>query len=169
MLLLDQLCRYCGSVSDALISSVDNMGLLGAVQHYLAAFAVVSTLTAAEITPGVTLAGYGSFSGTTVGQTLTNKTLPATVNAWLGIDYASQPVGEGRFASVGPPAAFTGWKNASSYSKVCVQDPSEVPYPQDEACLTFNIYRPQGISLEAKLPVLIWIHGVSKLHQSSEP
>ncbi|EOD44483.1 putative para-nitrobenzyl esterase protein [Neofusicoccum parvum UCRNP2] len=136
------------------------MGLLGAVQHYFAAFAVLSTLSAAEIAPGVTLPGYGSFSGTTVSQTLTKKPLPATVNAWLGIDYASQPVGESRFAPVGSPAEFSGWKNASAYGYACIQDPSELSYPQDEACLSMNVFRPQGISMDEKLPVLIWIHGV---------
>ncbi|GME29227.1 Carboxylesterase type B [Neofusicoccum parvum] len=135
------------------------MGLLSAVQHYFAAFAVLSTLSAAEIAPGVTLPGYGSFSGTTVSQTLTKKPLPATVNAWLGIDYASQPVGESRFAPVGSPAEFSGWKNASAYGYACIQDPSELSYPQDEACLSMNVFRPQGISLDEKLPVLIWIHG----------
>lgn len=134
-------------------------GLVRTAQHYLAAFAAFSSLSAA--TPGVTLPDYGSFVGTTVGQTLTKKPLPATVDAWLGIDYASQPVGEGRFAPVGPPAAFQGWKNASAYGYVCVQDPEEVSYTQDEACLSMNVFRPQGVSLDEKLPVLIWIHGVS--------
>ncbi|KAL1646098.1 hypothetical protein SLS58_003518 [Diplodia intermedia] len=132
-------------------------GFVRTAQHYLAAFATFSSLSAA--TPGVTLPGYGSFVGTTVGQTLTKKPLPAAVDAWLGIDYASQPVGEGRFAPVGPPAAFQGWRNASAYGYVCVQDPEEVSYAQDEACLSMNVFRPQGISLDEKLPLLVWIHG----------
>ncbi|EKG16480.1 Carboxylesterase type B [Macrophomina phaseolina MS6] len=135
------------------------MGLFGAFQRYLTTFAVLTSLSAAEIAPGVTLPGYGSFVGTSVSQTLTKKPLPATVNAWLGIDYASQPVGESRFAPVGPPAAFSGWKNASQYGYSCIQDPEELPYPQDEACLSMNVFRPQNVSLDEKLPVLIWIHG----------
>lgn len=161
MLLLELVLRCCGSFFRPLLSYVDAMGLFGAFQRYLTTFAVLTSLSAAEIAPGVTLPGYGSFVGTSVSQTLTKKPLPATVNAWLGIDYASQPVGESRFAPVGPPAAFSGWKNASQYGYSCIQDPEELPYPQDEACLSMNVFRPQNVSLDEKLPVLIWIHGVS--------
>lgn len=137
------------------------MGLFHSFQYYLTTFAILANIsTATTVATTVTLPGYGSFVGTTVNQTLTKRTLPAPVNAWLGIDYASQPVGEGRFAPVGPPAAFSGTKNASAYGFSCVQDPSTLPYPQDEACLNFNLYRPQNVSLDEKLPVLIWIHGV---------
>lgn len=138
-------------------TTVTMPGLVRTAQHYLAAFAAFSAVSSAA--PGVTLPGYGSFVGTTVGQTLTKKPLPAAVDAWLGIDYASQPVGEGRFAPVGPPAAFDGWKNASAYGYVCVQDPEEISYAQDEACLSMNVFRTQGVSFDEKLPILIWIHG----------
>lgn len=141
-------------------TTVTMPGLVRTAQHYLAAFAAFSAVSSAA--PGVTLPGYGSFVGTTVGQTLTKKPLPAAVDAWLGIDYASQPVGEGRFAPVGAPAAFDGWKNASAYGYVCVQDPEEISYAQDEACLSMNVFRTQGVSFDEKLPILIWIHGVSQ-------
>ncbi|OJD30584.1 para-nitrobenzyl esterase [Diplodia corticola] len=156
---LERLVQSLPSASAAAAERfADNIpGFVRTAQHYLAAFAAFSSLSAAA--PAVTLPGYGSFVGTTVAQTLTKKPLPATVDAWLGIDYASQPVGEGRFAPVGPPAAFQGWKNASAYGYVCVQDPEEVSYAQDEACLSMNVFRPQGIPLDQKLPVLIWIHG----------
>ncbi|KAF2128285.1 alpha/beta-hydrolase [Dothidotthia symphoricarpi CBS 119687] len=135
------------------------MGILSSFQYCLTAFAVLTNASTAKATTSVTLPGYGSFFGTTINQTLTKRALPASVNAWLGIDYASQPVGESRFAPVGPPAAFSGTKNASAYGFSCIQDPATLSYPQDEACLSMNVYSPQNASLHVKLPVLIWIHG----------
>ncbi|KAF1849099.1 alpha/beta-hydrolase [Cucurbitaria berberidis CBS 394.84] len=137
------------------------MGLPGAIQRSLTALAILTSLTSVGASLQVTLPGYGSFVGTTVTQTLTKQLLPATVNAWLGIDYASQPVGERRFAPVGPPASFSGVKNASQYGLACTQDPANIVYKLDEACLSMNVFSPQNISSTAKLPVLIWVHGGS--------
>lgn len=134
----------------------ENMGLAGVAQRYLTAFAV---LTSAGSASTVTLPGYGSFAGTSVDQYLTKRTLPEAVDAWFNIDYATQPVGDLRFAPVGPPEPFSGTKNATAYGLSCIQDASMSPYPQDEACLNLNVFRPQNISSNAKLPVFIWIHG----------
>ncbi|CAN9141115.1 hypothetical protein AA0119_g3025 [Alternaria tenuissima] len=119
----------------------------------------LSGVSASYNTSEVTLPGYGTFLGTTVSQTLTKKPLPRAVDAWLGIDYASQPVGEGRFAPVGAPEPFDGVKNATSYGYSCYQDPLDITYEMDEACLSMNVFRPQGVGAHEKLPVLIWIHG----------
>lgn len=140
----------------ASVLHLDIMGLGGIAQRYLTAFAV---LTGAGSASTVTLPGYGSFVGTTIGEYLTKRPLPATVDAWLNIDYATQPVGKLRFAPVGPPTPFSGAKNATAYGPSCIQDASMVPYPQNEACLNMNVFRPQNVSADAKLPVLIWIHG----------
>ncbi|KAL3427467.1 para-nitrobenzyl esterase [Phlyctema vagabunda] len=109
----------------------------------------------------ISLDGYGKFTGTQINQTLTRKPLPAVVDAWLGIDFASQPVGENRFKAVGWPAAFEGIRNASSYGKACIQDAASVSFPQDEACLNLNVYRTAAVAFDEKLPVLVWIHGGS--------
>lgn len=108
----------------------------------------------------VRLEGYGSLTGTIVNQTLSGNALAAPVDAWLGIDYSTQPVGEGRFAPVDWPQAFEGVRTATQYGKACVQDPTSVDVSiQDEACLNFNVFRPQGIPLTEKLPILVWMHG----------
>ncbi|KAH7136184.1 acetylcholinesterase precursor [Dendryphion nanum] len=133
------------------------MGPFTAIMRSFAAFAVLATTT--EAVHGVTLSGYGDFIGTSINQTLTRKPLPAPVDAWLGIDYASQPVGDGRFAPIGPPVPFEGEKNATEYGYSCVQDPAMVAFDQDEACLSMNVFRPHNVSSSDKLPVLIWIHG----------
>lgn len=109
------------------------------------------------------LKGYGSFSGTSVNETYSGYALPHAVDAWLGIDYATQPVGDERFTPSTWPSPFEGVKSATSYGKACIQAltaslPMEL---QDEACLNFNVYRTPGVPLDKKLPVLVWIHGGS--------
>jgi acetylcholinesterase len=141
------------------------MGFFTTCQQLALASAVLSNVSTVKATNSVTLPGYGSFVGTSINQTLTKKALPATVDAWLGIDYASQPVGDGRFAPAGPPAAFEGTKNATKYGLSCIQDPADHSYDQSEACLSMNVFRPQNVSLDDNLPVLIWIHGVSWKHR----
>ncbi|KAI0584564.1 PnbA Carboxylesterase type B [Pyrenophora tritici-repentis] len=151
------------SIVPSLQSYVGAMGHSNMVQRVISTLAVVATsfsgVTATYGTSAVTLPGYGSFVGTTVSQTLTKKPLPAPVDAWLGIDYASQPTGEGRFAPVGPPEPFSGMENASQYGFSCYQDPLDITYEMDEACLSMNVFRPQGVKAGEKLPVLVWIHG----------
>ncbi|KAJ4412428.1 hypothetical protein N0V82_008823 [Gnomoniopsis sp. IMI 355080] len=128
--------------------------LLG-VEASAAPRATLSNLT-------VTLPGYGSFAGTSINKTLSGYDLPTAVDAWLGVDYAAQPTGAARFTAVGFPEPFDGVKDASSYGRVCVQDPSSSgSYIQDEACLNFNVYRTAGVPMNQKLPVLVWTHGGS--------
>ncbi|KAI2621208.1 alpha/beta-hydrolase [Hypoxylon sp. NC1633] len=114
-----------------------------------------------EDTP-ITLKGYGTFTGRAVKTTLSGAELPSPVDAWLGIDYATQPIGDRRFKPVDWPAKFDGVKAATAYGKACVQDPKFVSIDgQGEACLIFNVYRTQGIPLGKKLPVFVYIHGGS--------
>jgi acetylcholinesterase len=164
MLLLDAFSTGFESIAPSLQLHLDAMSPFNMVQRVLSAFTVLTSLASATATHSgheVTLPGYGSFIGTTINQTLTKKSLPVTVDAWLGIEYASQPVGQARFAPVGPPAQFSGTKNASQYGFSCHQDPLDISYEMNEACLSMNVYRPQNVSSHARLPVLIWIHGVS--------
>lgn len=128
-------------------------------QYALAASSNIST------GPVVNIPDIGSFRGTVINSTLTGVTLPRTVNAWLGIDYASQPVGpEGRFhqtKSLVPSKNIT-IQDASQYGKICIQEYPGLPdYAQDEACLNMNVYRPINSTNNDKLPILLWIHGVS--------
>ncbi|KAI1450596.1 alpha/beta-hydrolase [Annulohypoxylon stygium] len=110
----------------------------------------------------VALDGYGKFTGTTIKTTLSGVALPASVDAWLGIDYATQPIGEGRFKPIDWPAPFDGVKLATSYGKACIQDTKYINLEaQGEDCLNFNVYRTQGVPLSKKLPVFAYIHGGS--------
>jgi hypothetical protein len=125
--------------------------------------ASLAATSSAEKGCTVHLQDYGSFSGTTINETYSGHALPQAVDAWLGMDYASQPVGHRRFTPSSWPSPFNGTKYATSYGKACIQElSSSLPLElQDEACLNFNVYRTPGVPLEQKLPVLVWIHGGS--------
>jgi len=107
-----------------------------------------------------TLPGYGTFRGTQILATLEeNAALVRPIDAWLGINYATQPVGNKRFAPVTWPEPVNGTVDASAYGPVCPQ-----PQPgsdQSEACLNFNVFRTPDVPLNEKLPVFIFTHGGS--------
>jgi acetylcholinesterase len=108
----------------------------------------------------VTLKDYGTFSGIVVDQTFSGKPIHP-VDAWLGIDFSNQPVGEHRFKPISDPAPFDGVKAAAAYGKACPQTiTASLPIDaQAEDCLKFNVYRTKGVPFDRKLPVLLWVHG----------
>lgn len=109
----------------------------------------------------VTLEGFGVFGGIVVDKTLSGQSLERPVDAWLGMDFSNQPVGEDRFKPIGWPEPFEGIKLATDYGKACPQAvTAALPIDaQAEDCLKFNVYRTKGVPLDQKLPVLLWIHG----------
>ncbi|KAJ4294078.1 hypothetical protein N0V90_007767 [Kalmusia sp. IMI 367209] len=109
----------------------------------------------------VTLPGYGSFRGTRVIKSKQNVAFDEPVEAWLGVEYTTQPIGKDRFALPNWPKQFNGTRNATEYGKACMQNWGWNPEHHSEACLTFNLYRPQGIPSDQKLPVFVWFHGGS--------
>ncbi|CAL1694187.1 unnamed protein product [Somion occarium] len=97
-------------------------------------------------------------SGTFLGQTLSPG-----MDRWLGIPYAQAPLGDLRFKA---PVAITRpsitVRNASTFGNACPQVPSgSLGAPTSEDCLFLNVWRPAGTGVDAKLPVLLWIHGGS--------
>ena len=106
--------------------------------------------------------------------------------AFLGIPFATPPVGPRRWTAPSPWQSATTHIDATRFAPGCLQDermvgwyrdlvrafdgdPASVPAPQfSEDCLYLNVWRP-GAS-QAPLPVLVWIHGGSnKGGWSSEP
>jgi para-nitrobenzyl esterase len=96
--------------------------------------------------------------------------LPSGVNVFFGVPYAAPPVGELRFA---PPAPAESWDNtlrAREHGPASLQpvdlmvtvvpetEPLFLPagIPTSEDCLYLDVFSP---SLEAELPVIVWIHG----------
>ncbi|MBF2755327.1 MAG: carboxylesterase/lipase family protein [Gammaproteobacteria bacterium AqS3] len=87
------------------------------------------------------------------------------VEQFLGMRYAQPPVGEGRFRPPRPIAAHGDLIDATQFGDRNYQvgqpemfnDLFDLPGGESEDCLFLNIFRPE--SVQAPLPVLIWIHG----------
>lgn len=85
---------------------------------------------------------------------------------WRGIPYARPPVGPLRWRAPRPPEPWEGTREALAFGDECVQlemrDPSEVVGSED--CLVLDVYAPRFEpdavpEDEARLPVMVWIHG----------
>jgi para-nitrobenzyl esterase len=95
--------------------------------------------------------------------------------AFLGIPYASEPVGKLRWRSPQLPSKWTGTRDAKAYGPACPQTPSGwLPemlgiqkMKTDEACLYLNVWTPE-LTGKAKLPVFVWVHGGGNVEGSGE-
>ncbi|KAJ7807735.1 triacylglycerol lipase 3 [Mycena leptocephala] len=88
----------------------------------------------------------------------TNST--TNIDFFGGIPYASPPVGSLRFH---PPVVQTSFPSnvttfaATSFGDSCIQ--LTEPLGLSEDCLTVNVFRPTGTSVDRKLPVMFWTYG----------
>ncbi|KAH0585508.1 hypothetical protein H2248_008744 [Termitomyces sp. 'cryptogamus'] len=124
--------------------------------HILILLASITSVIAASELLEVSLP-IGTFRGVST---------PQGIEKWLGIRYGQPPVGPLRFkAPVPVPHVTPGAEvmNASTFGNACPQLPTDggtpLGAPIAEDCLFLNVFRPNGTSSTAGLPVLIWIHG----------
>jgi para-nitrobenzyl esterase len=89
------------------------------------------------------------------------------VRAYLGVPFAAPPVGPLRWRAPSPVAAWEGVRAADSMAPQCTQPPraADSVYAEysgrqamSEDCLYLNLWTPAK-GADAKLPVMVWIHG----------
>ncbi|XP_047238188.1 fatty acyl-CoA hydrolase precursor, medium chain [Girardinichthys multiradiatus] len=107
------------------------------------------------------------------GQYVSVKGKETGVHAFLGIPFAKPPLGPSlRLAAPQPPEGWQGLRDATKQPNICIQDMDIVnnlieklsgiitDLPDvSEDCLYLNIYTPANRAPDAKLPVMVWIHG----------
>ncbi|XP_049791588.1 juvenile hormone esterase-like isoform X3 [Schistocerca nitens] len=83
----------------------------------------------------------------------------ALYNQFLGIPYATPPVGDLRFRAPQPAASWSGVRDALSFADACAQPVfAGLPFTQgSDDCLYLNVYAPATTS--GPLPVMVYIHG----------
>ncbi|WP_330294598.1 carboxylesterase/lipase family protein [Streptomyces sp. NBC_00503] len=84
------------------------------------------------------------------------------VQEFLGVPYAAPPVGELRLRAPAEPQRWSGIREADRQAPACLQfspfglrDPRAV----SEDCLYLDVYLPRGVRADARLPVILWMHG----------
>jgi para-nitrobenzyl esterase len=116
-------------------------------------FSLHAQQTAVNTSPEVNTAS-GSLRGVT----------EENVDIFKGIPYAAPPVGEYRWRPPQPVAQWQGVRDASKFGASCAAAgwgaaPGTIQAGSSEDCLFLNIWRPAGAAKNAKLPVMVWIHG----------
>jgi len=105
-------------------------------------------------------------SDPTIATTLNGQLRPLQakgVLAFKGVPFAAPPVGDLRWKPPQPAASWDGVRDATQYGDICTQvmpnpDNGIGQYPASEDCLTLNVFT-QDLNLDAKRPVMVWIHG----------
>ncbi len=86
------------------------------------------------------------------------------IAVFKGIPFAAPPVGEFRWRPPQPVTPWEGVRDASQFGASCAQGgwgaaPGTIQAGSSEDCLYLNLWTPASAKSNAKLPVMVWIHG----------
>ncbi|XP_002935836.3 fatty acyl-CoA hydrolase precursor, medium chain isoform X1 [Xenopus tropicalis] len=110
---------------------------------------------------------YGQLLGKTVGVKGTDR----SVHAFMGVPFAKPPTGPLRYADPQPPEPWSSVREATAPPSMCIQDRAIIENmakmikanfvlpPVSEDCLYLNVFTPADREENAKLPVMVFIHG----------
>jgi para-nitrobenzyl esterase len=107
--------------------------------------------------------GIGGASSAPVARTtggVVRGVAEADHDSFRGIPYAAPPVGELRWRAPQAPASWTGIRDATTPGQPCPQRgrPGQPPVGNED-CLYLNVVTPAGARTDARLPVMVWLHG----------
>eukprot|EP00038_Savillea_parva_P017986 m.22098 g.22098 ORF g.22098 m.22098 type:complete len:555 (+) comp3954_c0_seq1:100-1764(+) len=95
-----------------------------------------------------------------------------SVTHFLGVPYAKPPLGDLRWEPPQPAEPWTGVRNATAYSKACMQSDNvydKIAGGVSEDCLYLNMWVPSaaGSAGPAQYPIMIFFHGGSYITGSA--
>ena len=125
------------------------LGVLGAAAPFAGASTLGARRAAGPVDP-VAITANGAVRGLAVGS----------VDEFLGIRYASPPVGALRWQPPQRVASWSGVRDATQFGPHCPQSAS--PFGEastSEDCLYLNVFTPRRRLRGSRFPVMVWIHG----------
>ncbi|QSZ30354.1 hypothetical protein DSL72_004877 [Monilinia vaccinii-corymbosi] len=102
--------------------------------------------------------GYAKYQGTLLSSGITQ---------YLGMRYASPPLGDLRFRAPQPPQSSSGVQDAQSFGPICLATNNGPTSSQSEDCLFVNVWAPSNATLASKLPVWVFIQGGGYISNSN--
>ena len=80
------------------------------------------------------------------------------MRSFLGVPYASAPLGDLRWRAPQPLPAWAGTRDALQFGPQCMQGAGRAPVPMSEDCLFVNVWV-AAKPASGHRPVLVWVHG----------